>query len=572
MVLNRNLTAWQLSSLFFLTLVCYFITLKVPFYLDDASSISDNMHILGLPVVEVFKLYGMRGVAYASFAVNYQATGLDVSGFHITNIGVHFLSASFVYLLTKECCRAQQLPSTWLPFIVAMFFVCHPLHTQAVTYIVQRIASLAGLFYFSALYFYLLLRRSSIRSQYICYGFLTLAAMLLAFFTKQNTIVLPLSILLLELLVVCRIPNRYQVVSIAGLVSAVVLALLALTSDDFQSFLVWLDAYTRETADISRLAYFETQIRVVGEYIQRFFVPINLQLEYTTPVYSGSFQQVSGYLWLHIGILTIALLASRKVPLATFGILFYYSAHIVESSFIPISDVAFDHRTYIPNFGLILAVVIGSYYLLKKAGANKPVFVVPVVIVMLIATTMTIQRNRLWLDPMAFYKYELAISTNKARVHNALAQLYMDEEQWKEASEHFEQAVVLTEDDEMRPLFISNYIAAVKNDGNVAQAIALTEKYLPVVNSNQARKQLLTNLGFMYIQKREASNAFNAFKRVMTMDRRPPPNEANLGMALALWALKRQDQAKIYLQRTISNDPKNDYAKQLLEKLIAQGF
>ncbi|WP_394200813.1 tetratricopeptide repeat protein [Shewanella waksmanii] len=572
LALAQHQQTWQLFSLFLMTVVCYFITLKAPFYLDDASSIYENVHRLGLPLLEVFNLYGLRGVAYASFALNYQVSGLDIAGFHLTNNAIHFFCAAFVYLLTKECCRAKQVSTAWLPFVVALVFVCHPLSSQAVTYIVQRIASLAGLFYFASLYFYLLTRQAHKSKEVLIYGFITGLFILLALFTKQNTVAIFLSIFLLEWLVLGALANKFKLVFVGFLGCLMLAALLVAFSESFQQGVLWLDAYTRETTEITRLAYFETQIRVVGEYIQRLFVPNSLQLEYTTPIADGLFTKVSGYIWLHVALLITAIYCVKKQPLISFGIFFYYTAQIVESSFIPIRDVAFDHRTYIPNFGLILAVVVAIYHAVKRFDIKPFIVVLSAMSIIAVYSSITIKRNALWLDPVAFYQYELAISTNKARVHNALAQLYMESEQWRKASEHFEQAVVLTDEPGMRALYISNYIAAVKNSGELEQAISLTQTYLPLVNSNEARKQLLTNLGFIYIQKREASNAFSAFKNVMTMDNRPPPNEANLGMALSLWALKRQSQAKIYLQRTISNDPENDYARQLLEKLKAQGF
>ncbi|WP_108947121.1 tetratricopeptide repeat protein [Shewanella halifaxensis] len=572
--MKLSLSVWQPLLLLFVVFICYWGTTTVPFYLDDISSISDNIGLLSGTPSAIFEHYGLRTVGYLSFAINYQLSGLDLFGYHVINIVIHLCTVWFVWLFSRECCKALGQDDKWLPLFVAVIFACHPLQTQAVTYIVQRLASLAALFYMAALYFYMLARASHETSKVSLFSCLAVLAAGLAFFTKQNTVVLPLSLIMLEVFVLRSAWSRKGVYwCVGGVISLLLLGCLYKFSSQFDGFLHWVDTFTRETNHISRLAYFETQLRVVGVYIEKFFWPVDLQLEYAIPTADGSFSQITNYAWLHLLLLFIAFSLRNKLPLLTYGIFFYYTAHIVESSFIPIRDVAFEHRTYLPNFGLILAVVVlVSYVVSKLPLMKKPICIISIIaVISLIATT--VNRNMLWADPVAFYQNELSISTNKSRVHNALGQLFMEQQKWDLAAEHFEQAVVLNDrsTDELQ-YYIGNYIAATKNAGQVGFAISLSKKYLPLMASNQAKKILLTNLGFMYFEQRNAMLALSAFEQVMAIDNRQPPNEANLGLGLTLWALKRHEQAKVYLERAVNNDPENEYAKTMLAKLISLGF
>lgn len=565
---------WQPLVLLITTLICYLCTLTVPFYLDDASSISNNIVLLSDTPQAIFNQYGLRTVGYLSFALNYRLGGLDVTGFHAVNILIHLMTGIFVWLLSRECCKAVGTETKWLPFITALIFVCHPLQTQAVTYIVQRLASLAALFYIAALYFYMRARTSLVSFKTAQFAFLSMLMAGLAFFTKQNTVVLPLAFLLIEVLILKSSWARNKAI-LAKTTLLFILLFVALynVSPQFSDLIIWLDSYSRETAHISRLAYFETQLRVVGVYIQKFFWPVGLQLEYAIPIASGTFVRLTNYFWLHLALLSLAFVTRKKLPLVTFGILFYYTAHIVESSFIPIRDVAFEHRTYLPNFGLVLACVALFSFIFSGSKSSKQIGRAICGITVIGLISVTIERNLLWLNPIAFYQHELSISANKSRIHNALGQLYMEQQQWDLAIEHFEQAVVLNDSEKNEiQFYIGNYIAAIKNAGQVDFAIMLSKKYLPLMPTNEAKKLLLTNLGFMYFQKRDAGAAFKAFKQVMSLDNSPPPNEANIGFGLTLWALKRHKQAEFYLTKAVENDPTNEYAKLMLDKLVAQEF
>ncbi|RWX48903.1 hypothetical protein VT98_10993, partial [Candidatus Electrothrix communis] len=85
--------------------------------------------------------------------------------------------------------------------LAALFWALNPIQTQAVTYIVQRMASLAAMFTIIGIWCYLKGRRqqgNSIKKKLFYYIGLLLA-FLLALGSKENAILLPASLVLIEL-------------------------------------------------------------------------------------------------------------------------------------------------------------------------------------------------------------------------------------------------------------------------------------------------------------------------------------------------------------------------------------
>ncbi len=428
----------QILILLIATLATYIHTLDVPFYLDDFSSIQENPIIYNWQgtFLEIWNTYKLRVIGYLTFALNYQIHQFQVAGYHLINILIHLLAGLAVFALVRGLITTPALKNnqtkTWLPLIVALIFILNPLQIQAVTYIVQRLASLAALFYIAAMASYIQARLNPKLITKLIWTLTCILLATLAFFTKQNTVTLPIAILLLELIFFPGHIRRIILTLIIALTTSFIIWYIIATTFNQDPFsLKAIEALSRETTNISRYAYFVTQMKVLWTYISLFFWPISSHIDYAYPISQGFFIATEHYNWLarimnsqefwaligHITLLIIAAYNLRKRPLIAFSIFFYYLAHGIESSFIPIKDIIFEHRTYLPNLGL---AILSAYILVAKIPQYPRIITITIISILLILGTLTWKRNQMWREPVALWQHNVKQSPKKKRAWNIL--------------------------------------------------------------------------------------------------------------------------------------------------------
>ncbi|MEF9427495.1 MAG: hypothetical protein L0956_10155, partial [Candidatus Mariimomonas ferrooxydans] len=197
-----------------LSLLAYSNTFQGSFSFDDGRFIVKNPVVKDLSYfTESSKLMGHhihyvlknRFMGYFTFALNYKLHGLDVTGYHIFNLLIHIINALLVYLLVIISFKTHFLNkspikgySGYIALSAALLFACHPVQTQAVTYIYQRVTSLATLFYLLSLVMYIKARLSSTSASTLtCYAVSFISAVL-AMRTKEIAFTLPVMITLYE--------------------------------------------------------------------------------------------------------------------------------------------------------------------------------------------------------------------------------------------------------------------------------------------------------------------------------------------------------------------------------------
>ena len=173
----RYIKSLSILLIAFAGIIVYSNSFHCSFHFDDQFSIIDNPVIKDIRHWQgIWNYWPCRFLTYISLAFNYQVNGLDVFGYHLFNLGVHLLTSLLVWwlvLLTLSTPAMKGAPVvkkdlkksvpegdtiTHHALLIALFtglvFVTHPLQTQAVTYIVQRAASMASMFYLASLCLY----------------------------------------------------------------------------------------------------------------------------------------------------------------------------------------------------------------------------------------------------------------------------------------------------------------------------------------------------------------------------------------------------------------------------------
>lgn len=515
-------TLFHVALIALLGVAVYSNTFHVPFLFDDHESIVENPVIKNLSNF-LFKSGGYsynprRFIGYLTVALNYRLGGLDVTGYHIFNLAVHIANACLVYALVRLTLRTPffgdreagtgnrepepsvlRIPNPgFLSLFAALLFVSHPIQTQAVTYIIQRLASLATMFYLLALVLYVKARlaahdqtqasshQSAVtgrRSRAMVPLFFYLGALiaaLLAMKTKEIAFTLPFIVVLYEFSFFKSTLRKKLPILLPVALTLLIIPLGLLQADKpLGELLSDMGEKLRVQTNISRWDYLFTQFRVIVTYIRLLFFPANQNLDYDYPVYhsfftppvllsflflaalfglaiwclyrsglgtrdSGSGTREAGFGNREAGTFRIASPESRipnpEFRLIAFGILWFFITLSVESSVIPIIDVIFEHRMYLPSVGAFIAISAGMATLLNRYPPQVRTTCVVVIIALLSAAAW--KRNLIWRDAATFWADVVRKSPGKERPHDNLGYaLLYDKQRVDEAIVEYQTAL-----------------------------------------------------------------------------------------------------------------------------------
>ena len=457
----------------------YLNSLRVPFYMDDRA-----IFLIGPQnPLDTLLHGGARRIVDFTFTLNHRIHDLQETGYHLVNLAIHLSASIVLYFLVISALAALRSSFTpknsgaaemgfverFVPFFAAMLFVLHPLQTQAVTYVIQRYASLATLFYLLSALLYLRARcaaeenGAADRRSWL-QGGSCLVAGILAINCKQIAATLPLMLILLEIFLFRGrlLTRRFYIVCGSVLVMVAGLGLIIWHDRSLPDLLFELRRATLEDLFISRTSYFLTQLRVVVTYLRMLCLPYGQSLIHDYPIYTTlSAVPVIVSLALHILLISAALVmfgsSRRKLlsddwsrgalqRLAALGVVWFYVALTVESSIIPIRDVIFEHRVYLPSAGIFMtmAAVAALAAHGRKAGYRAAWCLAAVVCIIL--GGLTIARNHVWNDKLRLWQDTVSKSPNKALALTNLGGEYLLRQMPDKALPLFVRAVELNGD------------------------------------------------------------------------------------------------------------------------------
>jgi len=396
-------------------IIVYSNTIYSSFHFDDIPQIVENYIIRDIKNLTDI-LAGQRGVTMATFALNYAVGGLNVLGYHVVNISIHILNGILFYMVlfltlnyAQEKDKVDEEWSKWIAVFAAALFTVHPIQTQSVTYIVQRMESLASFFYLLALL--LFIKGAEAQSQTkkaVLYSGVALSY-ILSFYSKEIAITLPIMIVLYDLFFIAKGSGVKGLVKRWHLYLALLGIMLYLSLKTIYGLGGFGDL-SEETAGmgnmtvtveksagfdvtvISPLEYLFTQFNVILYYITLLFFPINQNLDYDFPVSMGLFEipkitegtvlniplpPPAVSLVILLSIIGAAFYLYRQANIhhtpvaraASFFILWFFIILLPTSSFVPIIDVIFEHRVYLASAGFfVIFALIVDYGSSRIAG------------------------------------------------------------------------------------------------------------------------------------------------------------------------------------------------------------
>ena len=605
-LLNRK--PLHLALILAVGLIVYSNTLNAPFYWDD-SNFTDSPLIKSFDYfihpekAKGFLGYGgflSRYVGYFTFALNYRINGLDVTGYHLVNIAIHLITALLVYRLVSLTLKtpfftegrdhaATDARTGFIALLSALLFVAHPIQTQAVTYIVQRFASLAALFYLLALTNYLkgrlvlagsptpptLLppegesREGGSRRPLAAAGWFAaaLVSALLALKTKEIAYTLPITVLLFEMLLFTR-DSRKRTLAL-GLAVLPVVGLIAtkVTGGSLAELATQLDRATRLQTDMSRWDYLATQCWVVLTYLRLLLLPVGQRLDYDYQLYDSFFYPeviVSGLLLLALVAAACYFLRRSRARedegavlyrVIALGIFWFFVTLSIESSLIPIVDVIFEHRVYLPSVGIFMAL---SAWLSLIGGREDSLPGWPGVKVaagclaaLVILCGAAYSRNGLWGDEVAFWEDNAWKTPQKSRVYVNLARALEQRGEAEEAKVAYGTALKL--DPKQTDTLLNMGLMDVQN-GRLDQAL---QQFRAALVIDPKLIEAHNNIGMIYGMQSRLDEALNEFQQVVRLD--PTLAAPHNNIAFLYAQQKRNDEALAEYAKCLALDP--DYEK-----------
>ena len=487
------------------------------FFLDDNRSIVRSTIMSNPDPSGILRRYPGREVGYFTFWLNYQYAGQDAAAFRAVNLVIHWAAGLLVFLLTRRLLSLASDKDDPTPILLGagfagLLFLLHPLQIGAVTYIVQRLASLTAVFYLLALISWLEFRlKGKTWPSRALFFLLFGVSCTLALNTKQNAVTLLPVIVFLELFIL----RSFKVTVLRALSFVALLG--------FAAILVWvvspdwllkLDAMTRETNSMTRWEYFSHQWVVLWIYLSKVVWPAPLMLEYgiTAGDFSPFARAFAGL--CHLSIIVAALYYWRRAPLITFGVAFFYSAHAVESGVFPIRDLAFEHRNYLPMAGICIALGAVVTFLARRLTSWGLQLTAGATLVLSVFTWATYERNALWANQEAFLKHDVKFSNQAPRALNNLASWYQNEARYPESIEIMRQLLQRSDNQLTEPQVVL-YLSILINVGLYDDAIEIADQLLDFTSNRYNRGQILRLMGIAFTGMADDQAAVDAFEEAM---------------------------------------------------------
>lgn len=437
------------------TALAYWPGLPGPFLYDDyrafihddnvihfTPSVANARAVMSPAPGELFS----RPLAKLSFALDYHFAGgqFDSFRFKRTNLLIHLLNGLLLLVFSSQLASAlwpNKPPGKprpihhWLPLLVASIWLLHPIQLTTTLYVAQRMTSLMTLFVLAGLITYTAgrFRLSGRPGNKALWGKMLMVAGVSVGTTagmlgKENAVLLPAYALVLELTLFGQLPTGaaerkfLRVFFLLCLLLPLAFALWYLVRHPGVVF----DAYQFRGFSLAERLF--TEARVLFYYLYLLLVPGSGQYS----LYHDDFPLSHGWLepattlpavlaWL---LSFAAALRFRKAyPLPSFAVLWFLVGHSLEAGVFGL-ELAWEHRNYLPGFGVILALTAVAWQGYGKLQRTRLLSVMGVVFpVALVAILAGATRSlaETWSNKSSYATYNLTQHPQSCGAHNMMA-------------------------------------------------------------------------------------------------------------------------------------------------------
>ncbi len=523
-------------------LLVYANSLPNPFIWDDSYLVVDNSYIkdpadfaklfagdIASGADEHYSFY--RPLQMVSYMLDYLVWKLKPFGFHLTNILLHVLAAISVYAFSIVL-FGRRLAA----LLAALFFVVHPAHTEAITYISGRSDPMALLFLLATVVFYLAFLRSG-RARLIIFAIIFYAAALLS---REGSIFLPLLILTYHF----TFREKIRAVAFAPL-TAMSLAYILLRVTLLKGLLAGI---TTHTTVFQRLP---GAFAALATYLRLLFMPLGLHMEYGQRLFSWADPPVLAGLFCFSGLVAAVWVFRKRLPVVTFAVSWLLVGLLPVSNLWRLNAYMAEHWLYLPSVGVFLTGGFLAAPFFEKEKTRSAAISVAAGL-FLVFSALTVRQNSLWRDPIAFYTRTLAYAPDSTKVANNLANAYQETGEYRRALPRYEGLI------NAQPPFKKLYY----NLGTVYKKLGERQKakqmYEKSIETNPGFKEAYYNLANIHKEDGALDKALPLYEKAVALNPRFYDAWVNMGVTYSL--MGQNQKALEAFQRVIDADPGNGLA------------
>ena len=599
---------WVAAALLVVLLLSYGNSFQASWHYDDSSNITYNpkVHMDQWRWVQLRQSLsaGMayqvisRPLSYLSFALNYRMGGVSVIGYHAVNFVIHWVAALFLFLFVRGTLKLPILngryagQATPIAAIASILWATHPIQVTAVTFIVQRMASMAGMFYIMAMYLYLRGRTAPLLKTRTLFLSLSGAAAVCALLTKENTVMLGYAVMLYDVLLIQGLSKksiRRTLLPAAGATLAVAVVGCLYMNPDLHRLVASFDI--RPFSMGQRLL---TQPRVLFFYLSLIVFPMSSRLSLIHDFETSLSFFTPWTTWAALGglllCIVILLLLARNYALLSFCGLFFFLNHAVEGSFLNL-EMVYEHRNYIPSMLIFVPVSLAAIKGLALFR-DRPSFqrmIVGLVLIMLTSQMhTTFEYNGVFQTELSLWSDVVVRYPRLSLGHLNLGSVYWASGLFERAFQQFKVALELKRfsnkyQEGLAYYNMGLYESSIRKDYHQADAFfhkaqsmvgdaglwkKIAQNWMDLGNHDAALKVLSDAverwgdglefnrmMSISYLKKKQYAMALAAAQKVLQQD--PGDPLTLMATAQCYRYLSKQDLALVYLDKLLDEKPDN---------------
>lgn len=319
-----------------------------------------------------------RSIPLLSFALQAEYWPNNPTAFKAINLIIHLANGCLITIISYHLLlinKSNTPTLKYLPYIIAGLWLVQPIHVSTVLYTVQRMTLLMAFFSLVSLTGYLIGRNYCNKTLYKGY-FISTTSLILggtcAIFSKENGVLILLYIAIIEFTLFSKDTNKprhwhkwlwlfiYSPLILAGIY-----------------FLLHVHQYAigHNIKNFTITEHLLTDSRILFDYIGKILFPRpdSFGLFFDDYLISKSLFKPITTLFScisFISLLTLAVLLKNKYSVFSYAVLWFFSGHLLESGIIPL-ELYFEHRNYLPSFGIIFGLCILLLFFFKNISTSS---------------------------------------------------------------------------------------------------------------------------------------------------------------------------------------------------------